>query len=284
MHLHNLVWACRQYNFLGARLKVPSSLNLPLWHLRLRDYHDYAVCDFLEFGWPVGLDYASSLSTDQFPCNHKGATDFPLSYLSVEQDRGAVIGPFASNPFLRPIVVSPLNSVSKRNTPEQRIILHLSWPTGSSINDAIPDHIYLSEQYSLVYPTINTIADQVALLGRGCLLFKRDLRQGYRQFPIDPFDYLLGYWWNDALYFDAVLSMGIKTAAMACQRSTSAVSHMPLQDDCYVINYLDDFIGVFSPKGFTKLHSMWRTLTRFRITRMAFEGLSTFHCSHLSGR
>ena len=61
--------------------------------------------------------------------------------------------------------------------------------------------------------------------------FKRDLKRAYRQFPIDPFDYpLLGYQWNGELYFDVVLPMGLKTAAMACQRSTSAVCHMLSQD------------------------------------------------------
>lgn len=191
-------------------------------------------------------------STDHVTRNHKGATDFPSavdSYLSVELDRGAVIGPFASNPFSRPIMVSPLNSVPKPNTSERRMILDLSWPTGSSINDAIPDRIYLSQPYSLVYPTIDTIADRVAFLGRGCLLFKRDLKRAYRQFPIDPFDYpLLGYQWDSNLSFDVVLPMGLKTAAMACQRSTSAVCHMLLQDGCHVVNYLDDFIGVASPE------------------------------------
>ena len=165
-----------------------------------------------------------------------------------ELDRGAVIGPFAGNPFSRPIVVSPLNSVPKANSAERRMILDLSWPSGSSINDAIPDGIYLSQPYSLVYPTIDTIADRVASLGSGCLLFKRDLKRAYRQFPIDPFDYpLLGYQWNNELYFDVVLPMGLKTAAMACQRSTSAVRYMLSQAGCYVVNYLDDFIGVASP-------------------------------------
>lgn len=40
--------------------------------------------------------------------------------------------------------------------------------------------------------------------------------------------------------------MGLKTAAMACQRSTSAVCYM-LTQGCYVVNYLDDFIGIASP-------------------------------------
>lgn len=106
------------------------------------------------------------------------------------------------------------------------MILDLSWPTGRSINDAIPDRVYLSQLYSLVYPTIDTIAECVALVGRSCLLFKRDLKRAYHQFPINPFDYpLLGYQWNSELYFDVVLPMGLKTATMVCQRSTSAVSY-----------------------------------------------------------
>ena len=197
------------------------------------------------------MDYASSLSSARIAHNHKGALDFPSavdSYLSMELDRGAVIGPFAGNPFSRPIVVSPLNSIPKANSAERRMILDLSWPSGSSINDAIPDRIYLSQPYSLVNPTIDTIADRVASLGSGCLLFKRDLQRAYPQFPINLFDYpLLGYQWNNDLYFDIVLLMGLKTAAMACQRSTFAVRYMLSQDGCYVVNYPDDFIGVASP-------------------------------------
>ena len=40
--------------------------------------------------------------------------------------------------------------------------------------------------------------------------------------------------------------MGLKTAAMACQFSTSDVCYMLTQDECYVVNYLHDFIGVAS--------------------------------------
>ena len=170
------------------------------------------------------------------------------SHPSLELDCGAVIGPFASNHYSRPIVISPLNSVPKPNSSERRMILDLSWPSGSSINDAIPDRIYLSHPYSLAYPTIDTIANRVGSLGRGCLLFKHDLKRAYRQFPMDPFDYpLLGYQWNGELYFDVVVPMGLKTAVMACQRLTSAVCYMLTQDRCCVVNYLDDFISIASP-------------------------------------
>ena len=54
-------------------------------------------------------------------------------------------------------------------------------------------------------------------LGRGCLLYKRDLRKAYRQFPVDPHDYhLLGYTWGGQYYFDTVLTMGLRSAAMSC--------------------------------------------------------------------
>ena len=179
VHLHHRVLAFGRYNFLGARLPVNSSLNLPFWQSKLRDYDDYVVCDFLEFGWPVDLNYASSLSTDQFSRNHKGATDFPSavdSYLSLELERGTVIGPFSRNPFSRPIVISPLNSVPKPQSFERPMILDLSWLTGTSINDAIRDRVYLSQPYSLVYPMIDTIAERVAFVGHCCLLFKRSVR------------------------------------------------------------------------------------------------------------
>lgn len=200
MALHNRVYASRVYNFQGARLTVPSSLHLSFWRSKLQDYYDYTVCDFLEFGWPIGFDYSSPLSTSHAR-NHKGATDFSSaidSYLASELSRGAIIGPFSSTPFSCPIA---LNTVPKPNTSEHQIILDRSWPTGSSVNDGIPKGIYLSQQYRLVYLTIDTIADCVSSLGRGCLLYKHDLKWAYRQFPVDPFDYpLLGYQWQSQLY------------------------------------------------------------------------------------
>ena len=167
--------------------------------------------------------------------------------MSSERAHHAVIGPFSHNPFSCPVAVSPLNSVPKPDTTERRIILDLSWPVGSSVNDGIGSGLYLAQEFALVYPTVDLIADRVAALGPGCLLFKRDLRRAYRQFPVDPYDCpLLGYSWNDHYYFDVVLPMGLRTAAMACQRSMNAVSYILSRAGCQVANYLDDFIGVAS--------------------------------------
>ena len=71
------------------------------------------------------------------------------------------------------------------------------------------------------------------------------IKRDYRQFPVDPFDYpLLGYRWEDLLYFDTVLPMGLRSSAMACQRITSAVCFICSQSGFDVLNYLDDLMGV----------------------------------------
>ena len=47
----------------SLRLPVPSGLNIPEWRSRLSVYHDSSLCDFLEFGWPIGY---TSLAMHQF--------------------------------------------------------------------------------------------------------------------------------------------------------------------------------------------------------------------------
>ena len=148
-------------NFRGAHLAVPTSLNLPLWRSLLSEYTDAGVCDFLEFGWPIGYDYSGALPRIVFR-NHRGAIDFPSaidSYLSTELGLGSVCGPFARNPFSSPYAVSPLNSVPKQGSDERHFILDLSWPEGSSDNDGICKDFYLGELVNLTYPTVNDIAE-----------------------------------------------------------------------------------------------------------------------------
>ena len=40
------------------------------------------------------------------------------------------------------------------------------------MNDGIPTGLCLTQKFALVYPTVDVIADPVAALGPGCLLFK----------------------------------------------------------------------------------------------------------------
>ena len=110
-----------------------------MWRALLQDYEDRVICDFLEFGWPLGY------TNQTFPVfdlrSHRGALTFPSAvqeYIRSEISLGRVAGPFAATPFHDGFVVSPLNTVAKRDCNERRVIVDLSWPRGSSVNDGIP--------------------------------------------------------------------------------------------------------------------------------------------------
>ena len=134
------------------------------------------------------------------------------------------------------------------------MIVDLSWPCGSLVNDGIPSGSFLGELLQLSYPTIDAIVSEILSLGRGCMQYKRDLRKAYHQFPVDPHDYhLLDYTWNSQFYFYTVLTMGLCFAVMACQRSMSAVTWILNQQGLSTLIYLDDFIGV-SPPNLTTIH------------------------------
>ena len=246
---HCAVFSSGQFNYTGLRIPVPSRQNIPVWRALLQDYEDSVICDFLEFGWPLGYTNQTLPVFDLR--THRGALDFPSAvqdYTSNEILLGCVVGPFDAPPFPDGFVVSPLNTVAKRDSQERRVIVDLSLLCGSSVNDGIPSGSFLGAQLDLSYPTIDAIVSAIVSLGRGCMLYKRDLRKAYRQFPVDPHDdHLLGYTWNRQFYFDTVLTMGLHSAAMACQCSTSAVTWILNRRGLSTFNYLDDFIGVSPP-------------------------------------
>ena len=49
------------------------------------------------------------------------------------------------------------------------------------------------------------------------------------------------------MFFDVRLPMGLRSAAMACQRVTNSVCFMLSQAGCFALSYLDDFMGISTP-------------------------------------
>ncbi|CAG2206889.1 unnamed protein product [Mytilus edulis] len=138
-------------------------------------------------------------------------------------------------------------AVSKKGSQERRIILDLSVKGGAAVNGYIDKDSYLGNEVHLKYPNVDALVELIKKHGRNCFIFKRDLSRAYRQIFIDLHDvHLVGYKWNDHLYFDRVLSMGLRSAAHICQRVTNAVAFMYRQMGFDIVNYLDDFAGVES--------------------------------------
>ena len=236
-------------NVFGIREKVRSNWNVELFRSLIADYEDKQVVEFLKFGFPMSRE-------DGFPDptpnvhNHKGATEFPGSvdsYLQKEIQLGATLGPFDIPPFMNRIGISPISTQEKRTKHERRIILDLSFPNGTSVNDGIDKNYYCGELVNLKYPTVDTLAERIVALRKQdpsgtILLWKRDMSRSFRQLPLCPRDIsLIGMRWRNKLFFDRCMPMGLRSAALACQRVTSAVSYIHRNMGHWSINYLDDF-------------------------------------------
>ena len=179
--------------------------------------------------------------------NHKGATDYPealTKYIDKEASHNAVMGPFDKIPFKAKVGISPLSTRPKKDSPEQCIILDLSFPIGHSINDGIGKDNYLGFTAKLKFPKVDDYAYRIFSLGVGCMMFKIDLSRYFRQLPLDPGDYsLIGYIINGKIYFDKVLPMGMRSAPYIAQRVTNAIAHVHRQLEFFLLNYVDDFVG-----------------------------------------
>ena len=89
-----------------------------------------------------------------------------------------MIGPFADPPFLD-LICSQVGLVPKKDTTDLRMIMHLSYPYGGSINDFIDP-----EKAVTKYQSFQDAVKLVVQLGRFCWLAKGDVQSTFRVVPI----------------------------------------------------------------------------------------------------
>ena len=138
-----------QPNVSGAKLLVPTSFLLSSWRTLLSNYSDNIVVDFLSYGWPI--NYTASTFPASFH-NHPSASNFDShvqAYIDTELSWNAIAGPFEYPPFSNDFVCFPLQTVPKRGSSTQWVVMDLSFPPGCSVNDGIPQDTYLGEYYKL---------------------------------------------------------------------------------------------------------------------------------------
>ena len=155
------------------------------------------MVEFLRFGWPANrLPGVPPLTINCL--NHSSATRYPQTiddYIQTEFLHDPIMGPFLVLPFQSGHVgVSPLSTRPKKNSHKRRVILHLSFPEGSSVNDWTPKDTYLGMNVSLSFPTVDDLAQRMDGLGQTCLLYKQDASRCFQWIPLDPHDFQLsGY-------------------------------------------------------------------------------------------
>ena len=105
--------------------------------------------------------------------------------------------------------LSPIGAIPKKHKPGKwRLIIDLSSPAGSSVNDGIS-----SEWSSISYVSIDFLLSLVLEAGKGSTLVKADIKEAYRMLPIHPEDQgMLGIQWEGEFYTDKALPFGLRPA------------------------------------------------------------------------
>ena len=156
-----------------------------------------------------------------------------------ELEAGRLAGPFPIPP-LSPFCISPLGVVPKKNPGEFRLIHHLSYPKGCSVNDGIS-----SEYTSVSYATISDAIQQIKLAGAGCFLSKTDIKNAFRIIPILPQGYyLLGMKWQGMYYYDRSMPMGCSSSCKTFETFSSALKWIA-QNKLHIrhiLHLLDDIL------------------------------------------
>ena len=163
-----------------------------------------------------------------------------------ELEAHRLAGPFDSPPF--PVFrVSPLGIVPKKTPGEFRLIHHLSYPMGKSVNDGI-SHEHSSVQYSNIDHAIKKIKQS----GVGSYLAKTDIKSAFRILPINPQDYhLLGIKWSGQYYYDKCMPMGCSSSCKTFETFSTAVEWIA-QDKLGIANLihlLDDFLLIHTTES-----------------------------------
>ncbi len=235
------------YNFNGARIRVPSDLNIENWYKYKSILSEPEVIDYLEFGFPLGFDYTHHpIPTHK---NHKSALDYASyidSYLRKEVEYKAMAGPFDKLPFTWGMV-SPFMSGDKNEGTDRRVIVDLSYPPGNSVNDGIARDSYLGTDFKLQLPTALSLRDAIRVTGPGTVLWSTDLERAYRQLRLEPLDYpLMGLMWREKYYFDLSIAFGGRNGAKCCQQVTQSVVEILRSENHNALSYIDDLAGYSS--------------------------------------
>ena len=154
---------------------------------------------------------------------------------------GRLSGPFEMPP-LSPFRVSPLGVIPKKTPGEFRLIHHLSYPRGSSVNDGI------SPEFSSVrYATITDAIRHIRAAGTGCFLSKTDIKNALRIIPVHPSDYnLLGMQRRGQYYFDKCMPMGCSSSCRTFELFSSALEWVA-QNKLHINHIVFSFLPTTRP-------------------------------------
>ena len=233
---------------------ITTPLSLSGWRNLLTGHPNQELVRFfltgISEGFRIGYNYT------KFNCksarrNLYGAVCHPEivdQYLQNEISLGRVIGPFPVK-SVPDVHLSRFGVIPKNHQPDKwRLIVDLSFPSGTSVNDGIP-----KELCSLKYITVDHAIEHIVSMGQGALLAKIDVQSAFRLLPVHPADrHLLGMQWKGNVYIDGCLPFGLRSAPKLFNWAAEFLEWILLQQGVSpLLHYLDDFLTIAPPMSDT---------------------------------
>ena len=162
--------------------------------------------------------------------------------IELELSCNRLLGPFVSPPFER-YVISPVHLVPRRQPGKFRLIHNLSYMHGNvSVNSEISD-----ADAHVAYESFDRLVEMVERWGRGCFIFKFDVKSAFKCLPLCPDDYpLMGFKVNGLYYFDKTLAFGLRCSCLYWEKFAHFLQWFFVHRTKYsdIGHYLDEFYGV----------------------------------------
>ena len=217
-------WPKNTPNYIGARVPLlHTNFNLDRWRLHLIGYHSPEILQFMEYGFPLGIDHQVPTLTPAL-ANHGSAYQFyPWldKFFTTGLLRGGVTGPCGTVPFGE-AMISPLMTAEKK--PSSRRAVFDATYGQHSLNNATPCEYYLGVKTEYTYPKIEDFRNIILKCGVGSWLWKRDLARYFLQLPLDPTEYCFtGAIWRGLYFFFVSLMFGLRHSGLQGQKLTDAV-------------------------------------------------------------
>ena len=205
---------------------------------RMAEFRCTKLPMFLKFGFPLDFPKNEECNLKSTEESHSSAIQYREHvdmYLSDEIGHQAIAGPYDQPPYGDATHISPFMSDSEK----RRVIIHLSWPVGASINHFTRPNIYLNTAYKLQYPIVDDITAYLRELGPKALIYKIDLSRAFRLLPIDPSDYnLLCLKWGNRCYSDKFCPFGQRFGSLSCSRLSDFFRYVMYQNNHVIFSYV----------------------------------------------
>ena len=174
-------------------------------------------------------------------------------HIKKELNLGRISGPFESPPF-DSFQCSPIGLVEKKEKGTFRMIHHLSYPEGSSVNSQI-DPEWTSVNYADIW-------DAIDLVNQTCpkaFMAKTDVKSAFRVIPLHPeVQHLFVFHWENEYYVDLALPMGCSSSCQIFESLSTAVEWIAKTKlGINMVHILDDFflVSVSKQVGTLQLNS-----------------------------